>query len=259
MRATVPSGGSQALLLTFDVDWAPEWAIDRCVNLCLDHGWQATFFGTHESGVISAIESSSEFEVGIHPNFLPGSSHGSTHESVLDHCLNLVPGATSMRAHAFVSSNVLTGLIARKCPQIEVDTSILLPFHANLSPVTRRFADASEEVCILPTWLSDMAYANEPTRSWEEPPPEVPGVCVMNVHPIHVVLNSDGQNAYSDLKKFIGDKPLQEVSALEADRFRNRGPGVESWLKIVLKERQCARPGTITEYVRGYRRAPVTG
>jgi len=240
----------QSLLLTFDVDWAPDWAIEICAEMCVTNGWKATFFATHASSALDALKQSDTFEVGIHPNFLPGSTQGLTEKAILDQCLELVPDATSMRAHAFVSSNVLTTFIARNYPQIEVDSSIFLPFHSNLIPAERRFDGGDYHISILPTWLSDMASANYKDWSWEDLPPRMAGICVMNVHPIHVALNSKDANAYLELKSWMGERPLQMVSKSESDRFRNSGKGVATWLENVLCSRQCAEPGTITAHVK---------
>lgn len=44
------------------------------------------------------------FEPGFHPNFLAGSSQGVAASGVQGHCIDHVPEATVMRAHALVQS-----------------------------------------------------------------------------------------------------------------------------------------------------------
>src|SRR5207244_3974947 len=69
---------------------------------------RATWFVTHMSPAISRLRRNPElFELGIHPNFLPGSTHGDTPDAVLRHCRALVPDAVSMRTHCLVQSTLL--------------------------------------------------------------------------------------------------------------------------------------------------------
>ena len=41
--------------LTFDIDWAPDWAIESCVELCTRYDVPATFFVTHDTPVLDQI------------------------------------------------------------------------------------------------------------------------------------------------------------------------------------------------------------
>ena len=88
-----------ACAVTFDVDWAADWMIDRCVGICRRAGVQATFFATHPSDILSDLARDPLFEIGIHPNFLPNSTHGTDPARVLGTCLDLVPDARAMRSH----------------------------------------------------------------------------------------------------------------------------------------------------------------
>ena len=46
----------------------------------IDHDVRATFFVTHESPALQRLKDRPDlFELGIHPNFLPGSTHGHEH------------------------------------------------------------------------------------------------------------------------------------------------------------------------------------
>jgi hypothetical protein len=219
--------------------------------MCHDHGWQATFFVTHESKMVNALKAEPQFEVGIHPNFVVGSTHGATPEEVIRHCLGLVPDATSMRSHGFVSSNALSTLVATRYPQLEVDTSVFLPFQSQIEPVRRYFGSVQTFLAILPTWLSDMACSQTPEWKWGGLPPKVDGTCLVNVHPIHVVLNSKDPRAYFRFKEVLGSTPLSEVSREDLSSFtNNRGDGVGTWLRQLLEECRPATPGKVTAYVR---------
>ena len=62
-------------VLTFDIDWAPDYAILNCLKLLENSGCKATFFATHNTSLNQEIINRGH-NLGIHPNFLQGSSHG---------------------------------------------------------------------------------------------------------------------------------------------------------------------------------------
>ncbi len=109
--------------ITFDIDWAPDFAIEMCANICQDNGVGATFFATHASPILASIASRPGFEIGIHPNFLENSSHGRLPTDVMAFCMDIVPDAKCMRTHSLVQSSPILGMIADEYPQIEIDAS----------------------------------------------------------------------------------------------------------------------------------------
>ena len=87
-----------ALVLSFDIDWAPDFAIDAVAQKLISRSVKATWFVTHLSPAISRLaERPDLFELGIHPNFLPGSDHGGSPAEVLAFMNTLVPNAVSVR------------------------------------------------------------------------------------------------------------------------------------------------------------------
>jgi hypothetical protein len=74
----------QRVLLTLDIDWAPDAAIDFVAEILVSRGVKATWFVTHDSPGVRRLRARPDlFELGIHPNFLPGSSHGRSGEGAL--------------------------------------------------------------------------------------------------------------------------------------------------------------------------------
>src|SRR5579863_7836119 len=73
-------------VLTGDQDWAPEWAVE--VYLQHIKKWQqpAHVFRTSPSEGLDQAVRTGLLEQGWHPNFLPGSSHGSTTDEVVQYC-----------------------------------------------------------------------------------------------------------------------------------------------------------------------------
>src|SRR5262245_52214399 len=118
---------SNRTVLTLDVDWAPDFIINFVSTILIQNKIRATWFITHNSPSIEKLRAYPDlFELGIHPNFLRGSTHGTTEVDVLMHCMKLVPGATSLRTHGLFQS---TGLLAQvvELTSINTDCSLFLP------------------------------------------------------------------------------------------------------------------------------------
>lgn len=80
------------VVLTFDIDWAPDFMIDFVAEGLTQRRVRATWFVTHASPAVEWLREHPDlFELGIHPNFAPGSTQGDSPEAVLRHCLRLEP------------------------------------------------------------------------------------------------------------------------------------------------------------------------
>jgi Polysaccharide deacetylase len=192
------------VLITLDIDWAPDFAIDLAADLLAEQSVKATWFVTHASPAIDRLAVRPDlFELGIHPNFSPGSTHGDTPHAVLAHCLSLVPGARSMRAHSLFASSPLLNVVAAETP-LEAELSIFLPGAAGLAPVPYTFEGRT--VYRIPFyWEDDYEYGLErPSWDVEAHLGEAPGLKIFNFHPVHVYLNSRNGRAYDDLKTRSG-------------------------------------------------------
>ena len=249
---TLPSLNCAAL--TFDVDWAPDWCVSLCARICEEHGVNATFFATHRSRVIEELTHNPLFEVGIHPSFLPASSHGKDPRSVLDYCLGLVPGATAMRTHGLVQSSALYALVGDTYPQIETDVSLLLPFHRNLEPTDVYFGARRRRITRLPYFWEDDVAADWPTWSWESPLEFAAGLRIYDFHPIHVALNLRYLADYQRLKASVAPRPLHELSADNAAKYMRSEPGAQTYLRGLVASAQ-ARFFKISDITRAHRGA----
>ena len=186
--------------ITLDTDWAPDFVIDEVASRLLRGRVRATWFVTHDSPAIDRLRRHPDvFELGIHPNFLPGSTQGTTPEEVLSYCMRIVPGATSMRTHGLVQSTPLLDLVLKQTP-VDTDVSLLLPRMTHVRPleywwqgrmllrVPYVWEDDFEIECPVPNWDVHSVLA-------------APGVKVFDFHPIHVYLNSPDLRSYSMLKQ----------------------------------------------------------
>ncbi len=214
------------VVLTVDVDWAPDFAIDFVAEQLIAHKVQATWFVTHLSPAIARLHRYPDlFELGIHPNFLPGSTDGETPEAVLSHCMELVPLATSMRSHALVQSTPLLHEVLTKTP-ITTDVSLFLPCAPNLEPVWYRRLGHS--LLRIPYFWEDDFEMEQGTPCWDLTPylRVGDGLKVFDFHAIHVYLNSTGVGPYRSLKQRV--PRLAEVTPSQAAEFVQTGKGAQT-------------------------------
>lgn len=222
------------LALTFDIDWAPDWCIADCTDLLARYGVPATFYITHDSPALRDLQCDMRHECGIHPNFLPGSSHGDDARDVLDTCLTLVPHARSMRSHALVQSTHLLSLLGDHYPQIDTEMSLLLPLHDGLRPTCTYFGAARRRIVRLPFFWEDDVMAEWPEWRWDSAIPHGEGLRIYNFHPVFLALNIGDLDGYRAFKRHMGDRPFQHASRAELARFRNNGCGAADFFQRLV-------------------------
>jgi hypothetical protein len=215
-----------AIVLTFDVDWAPDFMIDSIARLLVEREVKSTWHVTHASPAIERLRERPDlFELGIHPNFLAGSSHGSTVAEVLMACMSIVPEATTMRSHALVQSSPILTAVIESTP-IRCDSSILLSGAEHLAPTG--FPHAEGPLLRIPYfWEDDVEMRREPPR-WalaEDGAP--PGMRVYDFHPVHVFLNAGDLRPYHALRR---SGALQAVAEEQAAGLVAPGQGAGTLL-----------------------------
>jgi ubiquinone/menaquinone biosynthesis C-methylase UbiE len=164
--------------------------------------------------------------VGLHPNFLSGSTHGNEVASIIDHVHQLWPQARGFRSHSFFDHSHLT-LEMRRYGMC-YDSNICLWLQPNCVPL----AHQSGLVRFPVYWEDDVHLAhNYPfefclLRDYFDQP----GLKVINIHPIHVALNVPSIEFYQ------ANKQLNK----NADRGRwqeaaHRGAGTRTLLIEMLE------------------------
>jgi hypothetical protein len=215
-----------AIALTFDVDWAPDFAIDFVARQLVNRQVRATWFVTHNSPAIERLRRYPElFELGIHPNFLPGSTHGASASEVLDHCMRLVPDAFSMRTHCLFQSTPLLCEVLTQTP-IRVDASLYLPHARGLS--ANEYQWRGETLLRVPHFWEDDFEIERASPCWSLEPllADNDGLKVFDFHPIHTFLNSSSMDAYQQLKQSAAK--LSDVAEDQAAALAQTGAGAQT-------------------------------
>lgn len=230
------------IVLTIDIDWAPDCAIDWIAALLVRLEVRATWFVTHQSpGVERLRDHPHLFELGVHPNFLDGSTHGATPSAVLQHCMELVPDATSLRTHSLVQSTPLLARIVSDTP-ITTDVSLFLPCMPNLRPFSYRAG--GRPLLRLPYFWEDDNEMQQVSPCWRLARllNVGPGLKVFDFHPVHVYMNAERMEAYRSLTSRVSR--LEDLEEADLRGVIRAGEGTKS-LFLELVEHLAASERTV--------------
>lgn len=230
MNHSLPqSGRLPRFIVTLDTDWAPDYALITARDLLVQYGVKATWFITHWSPAIESLKQYPElFELGLHPNFLAQSSHGSTPEEVWKYIKNIVPEAVSIRTHGLYQTTQY--YIQAIENNLRFDLSTFLPHHP--CPIPTWFKWGNGKILRIPfVWEDDIAF-EDPTNQWSLNYLPHTKTCpaILNFHPIHIFLNSSDSKIYRELKKNIFNNECQSEILVNKNQ-----PGVKSLFTEVLK------------------------
>lgn len=189
------------VILTSDIDWAPEEVIQDFLDLLQSFKAKCTLFCTHQSQVISNSDSKL-FEKAIHPNFNPSLMEGVPigAEETLNKILSIYPDAVGVRSHSMTSSTPLQVLFNEK--GLKYDSNLFLPYKWNVKP----FKSWTGLTTIPYHWEDDIHFSYG--KNFEKIPFEKNKefeLMIFDFHPIHVFLNTDCEQTYLFAKKDYHD------------------------------------------------------
>ena len=181
--------------LTSDVDWASDYCISELLQFARSLEIAPTIFATH-----TTPELSSGVEVGVHPNFLPGSSHGPDRASVINHMLGAFPQAKAYRSHHFVDSSDISYEMFQR--GLVYDSNLCLPLQDGIVPLQM----GSGPIRFPVFWEDDVHSSTNPSDWRVESYLErftTEGLKIINVHPFFFAANIPNQEYYDKVKQHI--------------------------------------------------------
>jgi 2-polyprenyl-3-methyl-5-hydroxy-6-metoxy-1,4-benzoquinol methylase len=178
---------------TSDMDWADDEAISLSYSILDDFEVPLTPFITNRSQYIEKRFAGRMDRVGVHPNFLPGSTHGSTTAEVCQHVRLLNPEAKFYRSHGFY--NTFQVAQSFKAMGYQFDSNMSLAPQADLRPL-----ENSSGLVSYPVFFGDGLWLAGAEMSAVMPLLSTPGLKIFNFHPIHVTLNTPNADRYKKYK-----------------------------------------------------------
>lgn len=216
------AAGPQAVL-TFDTDWAPQFMVDRCLDILSEGGAGATFFctGPYDFRGLDRIETA------LHPNFLPDSTQGADPESVVSWLKSLYPEAIGTRSHRYFWHVGLRPVLLRH--GLRYDCSQIMPGQSHLGLAEHLGLKRGA------TWWSDnmhLRHGLDPAF-FDPPGLTAPGLKILDIHPVHVCLNTPDPDWFRTT--MAGLPPLPELTEEIVAPLRHPGAGIGTWLEQAVR------------------------
>jgi len=212
--------------ITSDIDWASDYALEIFLDIVEDYNIPLTMFLTHSSSLIVDIINNRNIDVGIHPNFLMSSSQGSSYKEVIEYCKAILPNAKSFRCHRYFDVNDITEILYNEGFLYD---SNLCTFLESIDPFVHRSG-----IIRFPVYFEDGAYLyNNGNLDFNKVYKEYfskPGLMVINIHPMHMVLNSPNFLYSRRIKDRISREEWNNLSKIELEEMQYKGRGIKDFL-----------------------------
>lgn len=219
--------GLTDVFITADVDWAPDFALERMLNDFDDIGVNATIFATHRSSLLARVGKS--FEIGIHPDFTRTDRSQTVRDKVKE-LLETYPAATVTRSHRnFFGQNTC---------QVAAELGLKADFsHVHFQlPFAQVFRDQYGLVRASYTWEDGLHLDYKIPMSMNCIDMESPGLKVFNFHPVLYYLNVSDDNQRRSAVAGISDLTAASKSRLEKYAMPDSFPGIRQLSLELLKD-----------------------
>jgi hypothetical protein len=197
------------IAITFDIDWVADEVIQYAVDFLEKYQVKATFFATHLSNYLEALDSS-RYEIGLHPNFERDSDYNKTTKSLKA----LYPEAIGVRSHLLFQSGPLLQVFIDN--SLSYESNAFVPLVAGLRP----YRCLNKLVSIPCYWGDDYHYLAGFDFELSRLRVDNHGLKVYIFHPIHIFANTISDNHYLGFKQYV-----HEPAALRKYRHKGRGIG----------------------------------
>lgn len=241
------------VILTADVDWAPDFVVEEVINFVAQHGHKITIFATHQSDVLR--QAPDFVEVGLHPDFTMRHNSLPFDESLL-RMKEWYPEALGMRSHCdFFGNNIANLAVANG---LIYDVSV---FEWNM-PLCQGHIDYNGMVRFPYFWEDGIHMDMNFPLSWEYVRLATPGLKILNVHPILIYLNCETDD---DRRLVVRQhQDFTRVHRSDIDPFIRRQRGMRDlWLELLANltanNLRTHLLGDVARHARARAMAPASG
>ena len=212
------------LVITVDLDWAPEIAITETLDALQSQGIVPTVFATHRSPCVE--ERMNDLEVGLHPFFHPESSHGKTIDEVVGTVLSIPHNIPAFRCHRFGSCNeskkALVAAGMKFSSNVCTDMDYVPPFRDRFG--LKEIPIFLEDGGFL--WNKHPLMVTSSLKTTLESP--IPHVLL--IHPMHFVINTPHFDYMVDIKKNLNRQEWKDLTKKKLESFRWKGRGMRDYM-----------------------------
>jgi hypothetical protein len=216
--------------LTSDVDWASDPSIRFFHESIHDADFPISYFITNKSEYLSTLGDET-VEFGIHPNFLPGSSHGDTFDEVISTCLRYLSSPAFFRCHKYFDvDDTIIKLLNVGC---KFDSNLCTLMDTELKPLTHRLGHTR-----LPIFWEDGAHLTHrfslDFSKFDNAAFLSPGLKILNMHPMHYALNTPTQPFARSIKDSTERSDWNSFSDSDIKRLEYKGMGIRNFIDEML-------------------------
>ena len=225
---------------TSDIDWASEAVIDDYFRRLPLDMLKLTVFVTHDSAIIQREFEAGRLQRGIHPNFLPGSSHGDNFREVIETCLSFAPEATCTRSHRAFEVTDTAHLLHNEY-HIQCCSNVF----TTLAPRIRPFWMESQLLQV-PIFFEDGSFlynqlglSIQPYRDYFT----APGIKVISFHPMNMAFNTPHIAWMRQIKDSLSRDEFNHIDASMIQRMKNQERGAfDIVMEIINLAQQIQAP-----------------
>lgn len=216
---------------TSDIDWASEAVTEKCLSDLCGQDLKLTVFVTHESPIIDQLTQKGLIQRGLHPNFLPGSSHGEGFRTVVDNCLKYAPEAQGFRSHRCFEVTDITHLLHDQYGFKYVSNMVTI-MQPRIAPILHEsglvhypifFEDGTQLFNNLGFNLSDYL-----------PRFLSPGIKIISIHPMNYVINPPELKYMRNIKDSLSRTEYTQMTLGEAEKYQYVGIGIRELVKDII-------------------------
>ncbi len=228
-------------VITFDTDWCPDFMIEPVCDILESFNVKSTWFITNNSKILDKKKDNRLYEIGIHPNFNTGSSHGSSYDEIMTNVIKFTENPVSSRSHyLFMNKEVEEKL---KKNGIKYEGSSLMNLEENIRP------DERNELTIVPIyWMDDLALQGKSALTIKDMKLDSKGLKVFDFHPVYIYLNSKDKKTYEIIRSNIQYMKKPDVDKL----INNETYGIKDLFCDLIEIASKQETFTISEIGKNY-------
>jgi hypothetical protein len=184
------------VFITFDLDWCSDDVLSYTLDIIETNNVKATFFVTHETGLLERMRKNKNIELGIHPNFNPllngDFQYGKNVNEVVQFYKKIVPEAISVRNHSLTQSSLILETFVKN--NLKYDCNTFIPYSSNIK--LQPWVHWNQDLIKVPYFWEDDVHC---IYDWDwnmKTYIDFDGLKVFDFHPIHVVLNTEHMDRF---------------------------------------------------------------
>jgi hypothetical protein len=217
---------------TSDIDWASEEVLKvffeelKSIDIC------PTLFVTHRSETIETNFQSGRFDRGIHPNFLQGSSHGSSFKEIVETCISYAPESECFRSHRLFDVTDVTHILKENYG-FKYVSNLGTILQKKISPILHESG-----LIHYPIFFEDGTHLyNNLDLNIQEYLDyfQSPGIKIISFHPMNFVFNTPHIKYMRSIKDSMSREKFNSISKDFIKQHKNsKTPGISDTVKEIV-------------------------